>query len=114
MTDMDIWSNDEKRRAFCENYKAWGVWFRVPQLETVYYKYDLPNGARLVVMEYQSKMPYLRNSEPAYKTAHTYYLIHTGGKFKPEGRSEAFLSNYLMQMRKELLKGGAADDRAEN
>jgi hypothetical protein len=43
--------NKDTRRKFASGYKDWGVWFEVPEANEVYYKYELSEGARIVVME---------------------------------------------------------------
>jgi hypothetical protein len=46
------WANDDKRRAFPKEYRDWGVWITLRELDLTFYKYDLPDGKRIVVMEY--------------------------------------------------------------
>ena len=40
--------NNEQRKAFLENYRSWPVWFRVPNAQEVYYRFDLQNGDSIV------------------------------------------------------------------
>ncbi len=56
-------SNDQKRRSFTQNYKDWGVWFTSPDLFFTYYKYDLPDGSRIIVLEHLSKNYYPKKED---------------------------------------------------
>ena len=49
-----LWGNSDKRKEFVKNYKVWGVFARTPKLGLTYYQYTLPDGARIIVTEYQS------------------------------------------------------------
>jgi hypothetical protein len=57
MTDEQIvklWKNDSTRKAWLDAYSDWGVWLETPELGLTYYKYDLPDGIRIIVCEYES------------------------------------------------------------
>lgn len=43
--------NKSERENFLSEYKSWGVWLFVPELELTCYKYKFANGAELVVTE---------------------------------------------------------------
>ncbi len=43
--------NKSEREKFLSDYKSWGVWLSVPELELTCYKYRFANGAELVVSE---------------------------------------------------------------
>ena len=43
--------NKDDRTHFLQNYKNWGLWFMVPQLDWNVYKCDLSNGSRIIVVE---------------------------------------------------------------
>ncbi len=43
--------NKVEREKFLAEYKNWGVWLSVPELELICYKYKFANGAELVVSE---------------------------------------------------------------
>jgi hypothetical protein len=55
---MQLWANTDKRREFIRNYSEWGVWLTVPELGLTCYKYDLPDGGRILAMEYQHESHY--------------------------------------------------------
>lgn len=65
ITDLDICSdqnheqpelptfrNNDQRKEWLRNYKAWGLWYEDKNIGARYYKYDFQNGARLIVEEY--------------------------------------------------------------
>lgn len=43
--------NETERESFLQQYKSWGVWLTVPELELTCYKYRFANGDELVVSE---------------------------------------------------------------
>lgn len=44
-------TNDKLRRAFLDNYEAWGVWFYEPRLGVNYYRCSFPDNSGIVVEE---------------------------------------------------------------
>ena len=48
----ELWSNHKKRKAFVEGYWSWGAWIIQPKLSLTYYKYDLPDGRKIIVVEH--------------------------------------------------------------
>ena len=63
--ELPIFRNNDQRKAWLRNYKAWGLWYEDKNIGARYYKYDFENGARLI--------------------AETY--IHPGDKYLPEHES---------------------------
>jgi len=53
---IQLWGNDQKRKAFLEAYKEWGLWFETPELELKYYRYQLPNGTTIIVQEHNHRV----------------------------------------------------------
>lgn len=47
--------NDDQRKEWLKNYKAWGLWYRDEHIDVNYYKFDFDNGSRLVVAEYPQR-----------------------------------------------------------
>lgn len=47
--------NQNERKSFVENYKAWGLWFEVPEVEMKYYRYVLPDGVQIIASEHTVK-----------------------------------------------------------
>ena len=63
--ELPIFRNNDQRKAWLRNHKAWGLWYEDKNIGARYYKYDFENGARLI--------------------AETY--IHPGDKYMPEHES---------------------------
>lgn len=53
-----ILKNKQERENFINNYKAWGVWKEVPELNLKFYRYELPTGAVIIVTEYMTYIGY--------------------------------------------------------
>ena len=50
-----VLKNEEQRKAWLKDYKAWGLWYRDENIDVNYYKYDFPDGSRLICCEYLSR-----------------------------------------------------------
>ena len=44
--------NDEDRMEWLENVEDWGLWYVDQNIHAAYYKYDFPDGSRLIAVEY--------------------------------------------------------------
>lgn len=42
-------NNDKERLAFLDDYRSWGVWKKIPELNLEFYRANLSNGAYIVV-----------------------------------------------------------------
>lgn len=69
--------NNDQRKEWLRNYKAWGLWYEDKNIGVKYYKYDFKNGARLIVEEYAPD-PVDRNSWWVSRSE-TYYMHLVGG-----------------------------------
>lgn len=74
--------NNDQRKEWLRNYKAWGLWYTDNYTGVKYYKYDFTNGARLIVEEYE-KEPLPENSW--YVPKEPYYMHLIGGP-EPDGK----------------------------
>ena len=63
--ELPIFRNNDQRKAWLRDCKAWGIWYEDENIGAKYYKYDFENGARLI--------------------AETY--LHPGDKYMPEHES---------------------------
>lgn len=63
--ELPRFKNNDQRKEWLHDYKAWGLWYEDKNIGARYYKYDFNNGARLI--------------------AETY--IHPGDKYMPEHES---------------------------
>lgn len=50
--ELPIFRNNDQRKAWLRDYKAWGLWYEDKNIGARYYKYDFANGARLIAEEY--------------------------------------------------------------
>lgn len=78
--NLNKMKNNEQRKEWLRNYKAWGVWYTDDNIGCTYYKYDFPNGARLIAETYQV---------PAGKwwDEHEEYYLHLIGGPEPPKNS---------------------------
>ena len=76
--------NNDQRKEWLRNYKAWGVWYEDKNIGVKYYKYDFENGARLIAEEYAPD-PVDRNRWWAPRSE-TYYMHLVGGP-EPERKN---------------------------
>ncbi len=83
-TVLPIMKNNDQRKEWLRNYKAWGVWYEDKNIGVKYYKYDFENGARLIVEEYAPD-PVDRNSWWVPRSE-TYYMHLVGGT-EPERKN---------------------------
>lgn len=112
---VKLWSNDQKRRAFVEDFKTWGIWFTQPELDLTFYKYDLPDGTRLTTMEY------LREPYPSEKSdgnsdaivCKKHYLKR-GAYFNPSAASDYEMADHLKVLKEKLTKELKENVQSEN
>ena len=50
--ELPIFRNNDQRKAWLRDYKAWGLWYEDKNIGARYYKYDFENGARLIAETY--------------------------------------------------------------
>ncbi len=60
---MPILKNNDQRKDWLKDYKAWGLWYRDTYIGVDYYKYDFENGARLVAEVYAEHGEYTGDYE---------------------------------------------------
>ena len=72
--------NNEERKAWLQNYRDWGIWYKDEHIGATYYKYDFDNGARLIAEVY---------AIPAdkYMPEHERYYFHLIGGPEPERKN---------------------------
>lgn len=68
--------NNDQRKEWLRNHKAWGLWYADPHTEARYYKYDFDNGARLIAEEYA---PEPKNENSWWVPTESCYLHLVGG-----------------------------------
>lgn len=75
---LPIMRNNDQRKEWLKNYKAWGLWYTDNHTDVKYYKYDFQNGARLIVEEYAPNLGE-QKSWWVSRTTETYYMHLVGG-----------------------------------
>lgn len=51
--ELPIFRNNDQRKKWLRDYKAWGLWYEDENIGVRYYKYDFDNGARLIAEVYE-------------------------------------------------------------
>lgn len=110
---LPIMRNNDQRKEWLKNYKAWGLWYTDNHTGVKYYKYDFENGARLIVEEYEKeslpenswyvpKEPYymhlIGGPEPDRKGKIPKWTYHS--KYNKYPNSETELVEFLKEIQK--------------
>lgn len=76
--ELPILKNNDQRAEWLRNYKSWGEWYQDDNINARYYKYDFPDGSRVVVVEYLCKRYRAKKEDPdsEWGSGH-YHLIHS-------------------------------------
>lgn len=77
-SDLPVLRNNDQRKTWLRSYEDWGLWYRDDNIGAEYYKYDFPNGARLIAEVYHEP-------ETEYISAHESCHLHLVGGPKPPG-----------------------------
>ncbi|MDF2485662.1 MAG: hypothetical protein K0R46_1830, partial [Herbinix sp.] len=106
--ELPILKNNDQRKEWAENYKTWGEWYYEQHVDCYYYKYDFPNGDRLVVEEYRERELYwkagthdeqhyhlLQKNKEAYGSKRTYEK-----KYDHTTSSMSEITDYLKDLQK--------------
>lgn len=94
--------NNNQRKAWLADYKAWGLWYYDERIDVNYYKYDFPDGSRLIVAEYPQRESYW-TSEQADE--HYYHLLERGKKkyyekYRYNANSETEMIEFLKNLQR--------------
>ena len=80
---LPVMRNNDQRKEWLRNYKAWGLWYTDEHIGVRYYKYDFANGARLIAEEYGRDTVH---SQWVSDHTESYYMHLIGGP-EPERKS---------------------------
>lgn len=106
-SELPILKNNDQRKEWLTKYKDWGLWYRDENIDVNYYKYDFPDGSRLIVAEYPQRFAYW-NSE--CRDEHYYHLLEKNKKgyshiydekYRQSVDSETYLVDFLKNLQKE-------------
>lgn len=94
--------NKTERENFLSEYKYWGVWLSVPELELTCYKYKFANGDELVV----SESYYWTDPHCYHKNKHLQVRYHLLNKerqfFDLSGTAKTYVLEYMTNKSKEI------------
>ena len=118
--EFPAFKNDEQRKSWLEDVEAWGLWYEDTNIQARYYKYDFPEGSRLIAVKYRYTCPpwmerekQCKEKDGSYGDAY-YHMIYSEGykenhKYEYEKyytHSTASIST-LVEFIKEVSKGAA-------
>lgn len=93
--------NDKARREWLDNFRNWGVWLEVPQVDKTFYRFDFANGAVLIIevgFEYWSF-----STKPGAQERISYSIIdNEHPKFNSQGESYTSVLQWLTKHGKEV------------
>lgn len=74
--ELPIMRNNDQRKTFLDDYRLWPIWFRVPQADEIYYRYDFEDGTAFVIREtkYFNEWRIRYNEDPEGILTHEYIL----------------------------------------
>lgn len=65
--DLPLMKNNDQRKEWLRNYRAWGLWYEDEHIGAKYYKYDFENGTRLIAETYTTPATkYISEHESCY------------------------------------------------
>lgn len=104
--ELPVLKNNDQRKKWLTKYKDWGLWYHDEHIDVNYYKYDFPDGSRLVVTEYPQRHSYWSDES---KDEHYYHLLEKNkmGYKKPydeKYRHKEDCETYLVDFLKNLQK----------
>lgn len=54
--ELPAFRNNDERKAWLSRYQDWGLWYEDENIGAKYYKYDFPDGSRIIVDEYENSI----------------------------------------------------------
>lgn len=92
--------NREQRAEFLDNYKSWGIWLSVPELNLTCYKYKFSNGAEVIVSESSC---YSETHISQRGVLRRYHLINDKITFFDlSGIAKTYVLDYMTEYAKEI------------
>ena len=101
--DLPVLKNNDQRKKFIDGFRDWPVWFRVPNADEVYYRYNLPDGSSMVICEYKDWYQWMERysdeNPDALRTRE--YLLKPGYHYLSECKSNiSALVDHLKEVQK--------------
>ena len=106
--ELPALKNNDQRKQWLSEYKTWGLWYRDENIDVNYYKFDFPDGSRLVVAEYPQRLCYWRD-EPTDE--HYFHLLEKNKmgyqtRYDEQYRQQTDSETYLVEFLKNIQKKG--------
>lgn len=89
--ELPKFKNNDQRKEWLRNYKAWGLWYTDKNINVNYYKYDFADGSRLVVAEYRNRI----NGWSGKEKEDEYYFHLLEKDKKPYGDGKPYDKQYM-------------------
>jgi len=99
-----LWANHEKRQAFTKLYKDWDIHATIPDLNLTFYKYDLPDGSTLFVLDHMQRN-HSRYGNKRKWLFRTKMYLQKEEYFEPRATSESEVCNHLKALKMKLQGG---------
>ncbi len=101
--------NNTERKQWLSNYKAWGLWYRDRNIDVNYYKFDFPDGSRLVAAEYPQRHVYWKDGR---KDEYYFHLLEKNKQgykkqYDEQYRQQTDSETYLVEFLKNVQKKGS-------
>lgn len=110
--ELPALKNNDQRKEWLGNYKAWGLWYRDEKIDVNYYKYDFPDDSRLVVAEYPQRYCYWSSQR---QDEYYFHLLEKDRKgyddktYDEQYRNQTDSETYLVDFLKSLQKKGQSN-----
>lgn len=110
--ELPTLKNNDQRKQWLSEYKNWGLWYRDENIDINYYKFDFPDGSRLVAAEYPQRLCYWRDERTDEHYFHFLEKNRQGYKTKydEQYRQQTDSETYLVEYLKNLQKKGAQNE----
>lgn len=103
--------NKQERENFITNYKKWGVWKEIPELNLKFYQYKFPTGTQFIVTTYEIvgnkfyNSDYIREIYRLILSPTDTYTDKYGeyGYYDPKGNGKSPLIDYLTKTKSKVL-----------
>ncbi len=117
--------SDAERREWLENAEGWGLWYIDQNIHAAYYKYDFPDGNRIIAVEYgygeelcadSSKYSYHMVYSDNFRKKHMEQgnILSFPGYFTEQTAEIGILAEFLRELQKEIsADAGTAEDCRE-
>ena len=93
--------NDKARREWLDNFRSWGVWLEVPQVDKTFYRFEFANGAVLIIEVGFEYWEFSTNKQPQERVSYS-VIDDEHPKFNSQGESYTSVLQWLTKHGKEV------------